>query len=245
MRAKVAAGIVARQRHGRIMWLITSQAPLAMFAHAHNGKPPKVDAEGKDKHQAKPEDGHRDADKRKHHEDVVKGAVLLYRRLDANGNANENSQDKACDGDHERRRESAQDDGHHGPVVGVRVTKVPLQNAEDVVHVLLEHGLVEAHLLSHGLDGVGRCLGTEHGNCGVTWNHAREDERERNDHEQDGDGLKRPSDDCLGHPATTPWVFSSECAAGWPHSVPRGRRPRPCPLDWLENVLASTPSWRR
>lgn len=42
MRAKVAAGIVARQRHGRIMWLTTSQAPLAMLPMPITGSHPRL-----------------------------------------------------------------------------------------------------------------------------------------------------------------------------------------------------------
>ena len=41
MRANVAAGIVARQKHGRIMWLITSQTPFDIAPMPIAGSQPR------------------------------------------------------------------------------------------------------------------------------------------------------------------------------------------------------------
>ena len=42
MRAKVAAGMVARHAHGRIMWLTTSQTPLDMAPWPRAGSHPRL-----------------------------------------------------------------------------------------------------------------------------------------------------------------------------------------------------------
>ena len=74
--AKVAIGIVARQKPGRIMWLTTSPKPLEI-AHTHNRQKIHFNGKLEDQHKSQPEDWHGHADERDDHDNVIEDRILL------------------------------------------------------------------------------------------------------------------------------------------------------------------------
>ena len=74
----------------------------------------------------------------------------------------------------------------------------------EIVEILLPQRQIEAELIAHPGNELGRCPAAEHRDGGIAWDQAHEHEDDKAHAEEDRHELKQPARDITDHAAPTP-----------------------------------------
>jgi hypothetical protein len=166
-----------------------------------------VAVEEQKQHEPKPKDRGGHADDRNDPGHMVGEAIAAHGGQDAQGDADEEAQEKARHGQFQGRRKKVGQIAGHGPMVADRLPQVALRQAAHVAQVLHGHGPVQAVLLADGFHRRLAGLGADNEQGRITGNGVRNDERENahaDEHRNRGqDALDDVGED--SHARDAPW----------------------------------------
>src|SRR5712692_1883895 len=115
-------------------------------AHPARGEPAELEREQQDEHDPRPEDGQAHPGDGHPHADAIEPRVLLDRRHDARGQADDDGGQERAPGEDQGGLEAQQHFGQHGATEGDGATKITLEDVAHPPHVLDHERLVEAQI---------------------------------------------------------------------------------------------------
>ena len=155
---------------------------------AGDGKPAEADGEDEDQDWAEREGWDAEAEKAGEADGVVLPAAAASGRKDSGGNGEDQAEDECGEGELDGVGVAGRDEVEDRVVEADAAAEVAVENALPVVEVLDCEGLVEAVLVAEGGEIGGGCSLAEHLLDGVAGNEMDEQEDERNDYPDDGEG---------------------------------------------------------
>ena len=176
-----------------------------------------------------PEGGRGDAEDGEGHQHAVGNATVVDGGDDAHGEAQDEGEDVGEAGELDRGAKGVTHQVDNGLALRVGRAEVAVEHVAKPVGKLLEHGLVQAHLLTDALNGglVGHIA--HHDAHGVTRHDVEHEERDGRDGEDNADGQQDPLDEIVSHPPT-PFLRGALRAlpvAPRPSNSGTSRRPEP------------------
>ena len=184
---------------------------------ARGRQPAELDREQEDQHDPEPEIRRRDAPQREQVGAIVPGRVLLHRRDDAGGNADQERDHDRHRGELHRHRQLLRDQLAHRHLDAQRLAEIAGQHALDPVDILNRDRLIELVLLADLRDHGGIALLAGH--------HQRRIARQQLLQREDQDRHEEQCRDQLQHDA---WRESSAWRQA--SAIPRGEEPQ-CSLQ--------------
>src|SRR5712692_8049498 len=172
-------------------------------AHPARGEPAELEREQQDEHDPRPEDGQAHPGDGHPHADAIEPRVLLDRRDDARGQADDDGDQERAPGQDQGGLEAQQHLGQHGATERDGATKIA---PEDVAHpprVLDDERLVEAKIPMEASDVLLGGLGAEHDGGGVPRGQVQDGEDQHRDPEEHGDGEEQAAESVGGKPAAS------------------------------------------